>query len=143
MGSADPGTTKAAADPGGAKAAAAPAEAWAAAVAATPDLGGAAIALRGARVEGWDGEALTLRVPAGLRDDLSALLSDLRRSAPLRRNLAAALGVEEERLAVAIQDDAARRLTSHEASRQRMERWMSRDPRLEEAVRELDLTIKE
>jgi len=118
-------------------------DAWAAAVAATPNLGGAAVALRGASVESWADGTLVLRLPAGLREDLETLLEDRERFAPLRRNLARELGVADDGLAVRVQDDRPVRLTAEEATQQRMVRWMARDPRLEEAVRELDLTLKE
>jgi DNA polymerase-3 subunit gamma/tau len=118
-------------------------DAWAAAVAATPNLGGAAIALRGARVEGWSDGALELRVPAGLREDLSKLFDDPRRSAPLRENLARELAVDVSDLTVEVREDGARRVTAEGATRQRMDQWMARDPRLKEAVEELDLTLKE
>ncbi|MDX1392854.1 MAG: DNA polymerase III subunit gamma/tau [Gemmatimonadota bacterium] len=119
------------------------ADAWAGAVAATPNLGGAAIALRGARVEEWSDGVLRLRLPAGLGTDLESLLGDERRSAPLRENLARALGHDPERLEIAVQEDGARRMTAEGATRQRMDQWMARDPRLREAVEELDLTLKE
>lgn len=118
-------------------------DAWAAAVAATPNLGGAAIALRGARVESWSGGALELRVPAGLREDLGRLFGDARRSAPLRENLARELAVDVSDLTVEVREDGARRMTTEGATRQRMDQWMARDPRLKEAVEELDLTLKE
>lgn len=121
----------------------APGDAWAAAVASTPNLGGAAIALRGAMVEGWSDGTLSIRVPSGLREDLEALLSDAARSAPLRASLARELGVEAADLAIAVRDERARRITSEGANRQRVDRWMARDPRLKEAVEELDLTLKE
>jgi len=118
-------------------------DAWAAAVAATPNLGGAAVALRGARVEGWAGGTLSLKVPAGLREDLQSLLEDDRRSAPLRDNLARELDVAPEGLRVVVGDDRPARLTAEDATQQRMDQWTARDPRLKEAVQELDLTIKE
>jgi hypothetical protein len=112
-------------------------------VAATPNLGGAAVALRGARIEGWSSGELTLRVPPGLREDLESLLSDGARSAPLRERLAGELGVELGALTVQVVDDRGGRLTAAEATERRMGQWMARDPRLKEAVQELDLTIKE
>jgi len=118
-------------------------DAWAAAVAATANLGGAAVALRGARVESWADGTLSLRVPAGLRVDLQTLLEDGRRSAPLLENLARELDVPMEGLTVVVDDDRPVRLTAEEATQQRMDQWMARDPRLREAVEELDLTIKE
>jgi DNA polymerase-3 subunit gamma/tau len=118
-------------------------DAWARAVGGTPDLGGAAIALRGARVESWTDGTLSLVVPAGLHADLDRLLSDTKRSAPLRENLARELGVDVDDLTVVVREDGARRMTAEGATRQRMDQWMARDPRLKEAVEELDLTLKE
>ncbi len=118
-------------------------DAWAAAVAETPRLGGAAIALRGARVEGLERGVLRLRVPAGLRPDLEALLGDRTRAAPLLANLAARLDLSAETIGVEVMDDRGGRLTAREATEQRMSQWMERDPRLKEAVQELDLTLKE
>jgi DNA polymerase-3 subunit gamma/tau len=118
-------------------------DAWAAAVAATPNLGGAAIALRGARVEGWADGELALKVPAGLREELQKLLQDDRRSAPLKQNLAKELAVDAAALSVVIRDDGPKRITAAQATQQRMDQWMARDPRLKEAVEELDLTLKE
>jgi len=122
---------------------AAAADAWAAAVASTPNLGGAAIALRGARVEGWSDGTLSIKMPSGLRETLDALLDDAARSAPLRASLARELGVQDGALSIKVEDDRLRRLTAQEANQQRMDRWMSRDPGLKEAVEELDLTLKE
>jgi len=127
--------------PGGAGSAAI--DAWATAVAATSNLGGAAIALRGARVEGWADGTLSLKVPAGLHEDLQKLLEDRRRSAPLLENLARELDVPVGSLTVAVGDDRPVRMTAEDATQQRMDQWMARDPRLKEAVEELDLTIKE
>ncbi|MDX1577213.1 MAG: DNA polymerase III subunit gamma/tau [Gemmatimonadota bacterium] len=117
------------------------AQAWAAAVAETPELGGAAVALRGVRVEGLEGDRLRLRVPAGLRADLEALFEDPKRSSRLVGKLAERLGTEDVKVEIA--DDAGGRISAREASRQRVDRWMDMDPRLKEAVEELDLTLKE
>ncbi len=116
-------------------------QAWAAAVAETPDLGGAAIALRGVQVGRLDGDRLTLRVPSGLRSDLEALFADDRRSAPLRANLAARLSLST--LEVEIVDGEGGRMTVEDASQRRVRQWMERDPHLKEAVEKLDLTYKE
>ncbi|MDH3734973.1 MAG: hypothetical protein OEU54_15705, partial [Gemmatimonadota bacterium] len=86
---------------------------------------------------------LALRGPGGLRADLDALLGDPGRSAPLRENLARELAVDVTELAVEIKDDGSRRMTAEQATQQRMSQWMARDPRLKEAVEELDLTLKE
>jgi len=82
-------------------------------------------------------------MPSGLRETLDALLDDATRSAPLRASLARELGVADGELSIEVRDDRSRRLTSQEANQQRMDRWMARDPRLKEAVTELDLTLKE
>ncbi|MCG8468212.1 MAG: DNA polymerase III subunit gamma/tau [Gemmatimonadetes bacterium] len=116
-------------------------EAWAAAVSETPDLGGAAIALRGVRVEGLEGDLLRVRAPEGLRPELEALLQDRARSAPLRDNLAKRLA--RPAIDVEVLDEGGGRMTAEDASNQRLSGWMERDPRLKEAVKELDLTLKE
>ena len=46
-------------------------------------------------------------------------------------------------LSVVVRDDGPKRITAAEATQQRMDQWMARDPRLKEAVEELDLTLKE
>ena len=118
--------------------------AWQSAVGRTSSLGGQAIALRGVAVEALEGTTLRLVIPAGLFEDLSRLLNDRRRSAALRENLAQELQIDSGELALEIQKaGGARRLTSEKAAEQRVSSWMDRDPRLREAVEELDLTLKE
>ncbi|WP_423924589.1 DNA polymerase III subunit gamma/tau [Candidatus Palauibacter sp.] len=116
-------------------------DAWASAVAETRGLGGSAISLRGAEVQGLVDDLLTLRVPSGLRGDLEALLADRRRSDPLRRNLANRLG--RERLEIEIVNNEGGRMTAREAARSRAEGLMDGNPHLREAVKALDLTLKE
>ncbi len=116
-------------------------DAWAAAVAETTDLGGAAVALRGVRIEGLVGDRLRVGVPGGLRADLEALFADSKRSAPLRRNLATRLACET--LEIDIIDEGIARMTAEDASKRRVTQWMDRDPQLKAAVKELDLTLKE
>ncbi|WP_420636542.1 DNA polymerase III subunit gamma/tau [Candidatus Palauibacter sp.] len=116
-------------------------DAWASAVAETRGLGGSAISLRGAEVQGLVDDLLTLRVPSGLRGDLETLLADRRRSDPLRRNLANRLG--RERLEVEIVNNEGGRMTAREAALSRAEGLMDGNPHLREAVKALDLTLKE
>jgi DNA polymerase-3 subunit gamma/tau len=119
-------------------------DAWQNAVRRTRSLGGQAIALRGVSVQALDGTTLRLAIPDGLFDDLRPLLEDRGRSAALRDNLALELGIDVGQLDIEISKiGGGRRLTSKEAREHRMSRWMERDPRLREAVEELDLTLKE
>ena len=116
-------------------------EAWAGAVGDTPNLGGAAIALRGVRIEGLNGDRLTLHVPSGLKADLEALFEDERRSDPLRANLAERLSLKV--LELEIVGERSGQITVQDASERRVSRWMERDPSLKEAVENLDLTLEE
>ncbi len=119
-------------------------QAWQGAVSRATTLGGKAVALRGVRVEGWDGTTLRLQVPPGLKEDIERTLGDRDRSSPLREALAGELGVAAEALVLeVVHDGGSRRLTAEDATRQRIDQWMARDPRLREAVEELDLTLKE
>ncbi len=119
-------------------------QAWQGAVSRATTLGGKAVALRGVRVEAWDGTTLRLQVPPGLKEDIERTLGDHDRSRPLREALAGELGVAAETLVLeVIHDGGSRRLTAEDATRQRIDQWMARDPRLREAVEELDLTLKE
>lgn len=118
--------------------------AWQTAVGRSRELGGQAIALRGVSVAALEGKTLRLVIPAGLFEDLSRLLNSPDRSAELRDNLARELEMEPGQLEWKIEKaGGSRRLTSEEAAEQRMSNWMDRDPRLREAVEELDLTLKE
>ena len=91
-----------------------------------------------------EGTTLRLVIPGGLFDDLNGLLSDRGRSAALRENLEKELGMDAGALELElVRAGGSRRLTSEEAAEQRVSSWMERDPRLREAVEELDLTLKE
>ena len=117
-------------------------DAWAAAVAETPGLGGVpGLALRGAEVDGLVNDEVRLRVPAGLREELEKLFKDESRSDPLRANLAERLGLPAVRFAIV--DHNGGRMTAGEAARTRVERLLDGNPQLREAVKELDLTLKE
>ena len=129
-------------DRSGSAAAAPVRDAWAAAVAETPGLGGVpGLALRGAEVAGLVKDELRLRVPAGLREELEKLFKDESRSDPLRANLAERLGLPAVRFAIV--DHNGGRMTAGEAARTRVERLLDGNPQLREAVKELDLTLKE
>ena len=117
-------------------------DAWAAAVAETPGLGGVpGLALRGAEVDGLVNDEVRLRVPAGLREELEKLFKDESRSDPLRANLAERLGLPAVRFAIV--DHNGGRMTAGEAARTRVERLLDGNPQLREAVKKLDLTLKE
>ncbi|WP_419860650.1 DNA polymerase III subunit gamma/tau [Candidatus Palauibacter sp.] len=117
-------------------------DAWAAAVAETEGLGGmSGLALRGTEVAGLVKDELRLRVQAGLREELEELLKDDSRSGALRANLAERLGLPT--LTFAIVDHMGGRMTAGEAARTRVERLLDGNPQLREAVKELDLTLKE
>lgn len=118
--------------------------AWQAAVGRSRGLGGQAIALRGVSVEALEGSTLRLVIPAGLFEDLRRLLNDRAKSAELRENLARELRIDAGEIELEFRKaGGSRRLTSEEAAEQRISNWMDRDPRLREAVEELDLTLKE
>ena len=117
-------------------------DAWAAAVAETQGLGGmSGLALRGTEVEGLVESELRLRVQAGWREELEELFKDDSRSGALRANLAERL--ELPTVSFAIVDHKGGRMTAGEAARTRVERLMDGNPQLREAVKELDLTLKE
>ncbi|WP_420614584.1 DNA polymerase III subunit gamma/tau [Candidatus Palauibacter sp.] len=117
-------------------------DAWAAAVAETEGLGGVSgLALRGTEVAGLVEEELRLRVQAGWREELEELLKDDSRSGALRANLAERLGLPT--VSFAIVDHKGGRMTAGEAARTRVERLLDGNPQLREAVKELDLTLKE
>ena len=116
--------------------------AWAAAVAETQGLGGVSgLALRGTEVAGLVEDELRLRVQAGWREELEELLKDDSRSGALRANLAERLGLPT--VSFAIVDHKGGRMTAGEAARTRVERLLDGNPQLREAVKELDLTLKE
>ena len=117
-------------------------DAWAAAVAETQGLGGmSGLALRGTEVAGLVEDELRLRVQAGWREELEELLKDDSRSGALRANLAERLGLPTVKFAIV--DHKGGRMTAGEAARTRIERLLDGNPQLREAVKELDLTLKE
>lgn len=119
-------------------------EAWREALLAAEGLGGQAVVLNGARVESLDGSELRLQVPSGLAADLQALLDDRRRSAGLRAELARRLHIDASGLTFRVGDQGpSGRITAEKARDQRLVRMVERDPRLGEAVRELDLGLAE
>ncbi|MCY3600459.1 MAG: DNA polymerase III subunit gamma/tau [Gemmatimonadetes bacterium] len=117
-------------------------DAWAAVVAEMPGLGGVpGLALRGTEVDGLVRDEVRLRVQAGWREELEKLLKDDARADPLRANLAARLGLPAVRFTIV--DHRGARMTAGEAARSRVERLLDGNPQLREAVKELDLTLKE
>ena len=117
-------------------------DAWAATVAETQGLGGmSGLALRGTEVDGLVEDEVRLRVQAGWREELEELLKDDSRSGALRANLAERLGLPT--VTFAIVDHKGGRMTAGEAARTRVERLLDENPQLREAVKELDLTLKE
>lgn len=117
-------------------------DAWAAAVGETQGLGGVSgLALRGTEVAGLVEDELRLRVQAGWREEIEELLKDDSRSGALRANLAERLGLPT--VSFAIVDHKGGRMTAGEAARTRVERLLDENPQLREAVKELDLTLKE
>ncbi|MFQ5890913.1 MAG: hypothetical protein ACE5JR_12845, partial [Gemmatimonadota bacterium] len=143
----DPATPSAgapAADTGPAGGAPGLREAWRDAIAAAEGLGGQALVLSGVSVLSLEGGELHLGVPPGLAEDLQRFLDDGQRSASLRGALAARLGTTPAELAFRVQEAGGRRrLTAAAAREQRLAKMVEVDPRLREAVRELDLRLKE
>ncbi|MDE2661590.1 MAG: DNA polymerase III subunit gamma/tau [Gemmatimonadota bacterium] len=117
-------------------------DAWAGAVAEVTGLGGmSGLALHGTEVDGLVDDEVRLRVQAGLREELEKLFKDESRSGPLRANLAERLGLPTVKFTIV--DHNGGRMTAGEAARSRVERLMDGNPQLREAVKELDLTLKE
>ena len=117
-------------------------DAWTAAVAEVTGLGGmSGLALHGTEVDGLVDDEVRLRVQAGLREELEKLFKDESRSGPLRANLAERLGLPAVKFAIV--DHNGGRMTAGEAARSRVERMLDGNPQLQEAVKELDLTLKE
>ena len=117
-------------------------DAWAAAVAEMTGLGGmSGLALHGTEVAGLVDDEVRLRVQVGLREELEKLFKDESRSGPLRANLAERLGLPAVKFAIV--DRSGARMTAGEAARSRVERMLDGNPQLREAVKELDLTLKE
>ncbi len=107
-------------------------------------LRGEAIGLRGATLQGLEGDELLLKVPPGLAEDLGAFLDDEARSAVFRRALGRRIGVKPTDLAFRLGDAGPRRRLTAEAARdQKLEQMMETDPGLRDAVQTLDLKLKE
>ncbi|MFQ5690559.1 MAG: DNA polymerase III subunit gamma/tau [Gemmatimonadota bacterium] len=116
---------------------------WQNALDSSGSLGGQAVALRGARVEGFRDDTLYLTVPSGLLEDLHIFLSRGAASAALRESLARELSTGAERLEFEVREAEGGRLTAKGARDQRLTGLVEMDPRLREAVEKLDLTLKE
>jgi len=119
---------------------------WAAALQAARGSapGGRLVGLRGATVAGFADGELALEVPPGLAGDLESFLGDARRSAALRAELAARLGIEAGELRFRVGDGGPRqRITAESAKDLKLQRLVKTDPRLQEAVETLDLKLTE
>lgn len=117
---------------------------WREAVSETKGLGGQAVALRGVRVEDFRDGTLHLRIHRGLVDDLSTFLGNHAKSAALRERLASRLGTAGSTIAFEVRaEGTSRRFTTDEVRAQKLSDMMTMDPRLREAVEELDLKLKE
>lgn len=117
---------------------------WREALSETEGLGGQAVALRGVRVEGFEGGRVALRIPEGLADDLRSFLEDRRGSATLRERLAVRLETDPATLSFVVNpQEAPKRVTAGQVRAQRLAELVATDPSLREAVEELDLTLKD
>jgi DNA polymerase-3 subunit gamma/tau len=106
--------------------------------------GGRWIGLRGATVTGYSDGELELEIPPGLAGDLREYLADARRSAALRTELGARLGIEPASLGFRIGDGGSSgRITAESAKDLKLKRLVETDPRLREAVETLDLRLTE
>ena len=105
---------------------------------------GRLVGLRGATVSGFvDGE-LALEIPPGLAGDLEKFLADAGRSAALRKELGARLGIDPAALGFRVGGGGARqRITAESARDLKLQRLVETDPRLREAVETLDLKLTE
>ena len=105
---------------------------------------GRLVGLRGATVSGFvDGE-LALEIPPGLAGDLEQFLADAGRSAALRKELGARLGIDPAVLGFRVGGGGARqRITAESARDLKLQRLVETDPRLREAVETLDLKLTE
>ena len=105
---------------------------------------GRLVGLRGATVSGFvDGE-LALEIPPGLAGDLEKFLADAGRSAALRKELGARLGIDPAVLGFRVGGGGARqRITAESARDLKLQRLVEMDPRLREAVETLDLKLTE
>jgi DNA polymerase-3 subunit gamma/tau len=106
--------------------------------------GGRLVGLRGASVSGFEGGELALELPAGLAGDLKTFLADGRRSASLRKELGARLGIDPAVLRFRVGGGGARqRITAESARDLKLQRLVETDPRLRDAVETLDLKLTE
>jgi DNA polymerase-3 subunit gamma/tau len=104
--------------------------------------GGRLIGLRGATVSGYADGELQLEIPPGLAGDLREYLADARRSASLRKELGARLGIDPASLGFRVGDGgASQRITAESAKDLKLKRLVDADPRLREAVETLDLKL--
>ncbi len=105
---------------------------------------GRLVGLRGATVSGFvDGE-LALEIPPGLAGDLEKFLADAGRSAALRKELGARLGIDPAALGFRVGGGGVRqRITAESARDLKLQRLVKTDPRLREAVETLDLKLTE
>jgi len=106
--------------------------------------GGRLVGLRGATVSGFEEGELALELPAGLAGDLEMFLADARRSAALRKELGARLGIDPAALRFRVGGGGARqRITAESARDLKLQRLVETDPRLRDAVEVLDLKLTE
>jgi len=119
-------------------------ESWRSALASIEGLTGVGLALRGTRLREAEDGGFRLEAPAGLAEDLEAYLEDRRRSGRVREALARELGRPAADITLRVEGAGPpRRMTAEAAREQRLEELADMDPRLREAVEELDLSIKE
>ncbi|MBT8477668.1 MAG: DNA polymerase III subunit gamma/tau [Gemmatimonadetes bacterium] len=121
-------------------------QAWAEALEAAKGSapGGRLVGLRGATVAGFADGQLALEIPAGLAGDLEKFLADAGRSAALRRELGARLGIDPASLGFRVGDGGVpHRITAESARDLKLQRLVETDPRLREAVEVLDLKLTE
>jgi len=119
-------------------------ERWRSALASIEGLTGVGLALRGTKLREAEDGGFRVQAPAGLADDLEAYLEDRRLSAPVRDALGRELGRASGDIALRVEGAGPpRRMTAEAAREQRLEELADMDPRLREAVEELDLSIKE
>lgn len=105
---------------------------------------GRLVGLRGATVSGFADGELALEIPPGLAGDLEKFLADAGRSAALRKELGARLGIDPAALGFRVGGSAARqRITAESARDLKLQRLVETDPRLREAVETLDLKLTE
>ncbi|MCK5447182.1 MAG: hypothetical protein KAJ43_03520, partial [Gemmatimonadetes bacterium] len=105
---------------------------------------GRLVGLRGATVSGFADGELALEIPAGLAGDLEKFLADAGRSAALRKELGARLGIDPASLGFRVGGGGARqRITAESARDLKLRRLVETDPRLREAVETLDLKLTE